>query len=56
MTAREWILAGFLAVAGTLIAIGVATISTAGGYIVAGVLLAAWAWLTFGDIQPPRTP
>lgn len=54
MTAREWMLAGLLAVAGALVAYGIFTISTPAGFIVSGLLLAGWGWLVFGDVQPPR--
>lgn len=43
-------LAVLLALAGALIAAGVATWSTGAALIVAGVEVAAFGWLFFGDI------
>lgn len=54
MTAREWMLAGFLAVAGALIAAGAFSYDRTAGYIVSGLLVASWAWLVFADDGRPR--
>lgn len=46
MTKREWALALLLAAAGACVVRGVAVLSVSGAWVVAGVLLAALAWLT----------
>lgn len=43
-------MAGLLAVAAALIVAGVAEFSAGGAFIVAGVLLALWSWLIFGEV------
>ncbi len=44
-------LAALLLLACALIVIGVAELtSPAAGWLTAGVLLAAWSWLVFGDV------
>ena len=48
---REFILAALLAVASLFVVIGVAMLSTATALIVAGLLLAGWSWLTFGEVE-----
>lgn len=48
---REGILAALLAVAAVFLVIGAALISEAVGWIVAGVVLAVWAWLVFGEVE-----
>lgn len=49
MSLREWILAGFLAAAAALVVAGVASFSAGAAQIVAGVLVALWAWLVLAD-------
>lgn len=48
---QEVILACLLAIAAALIVVGVAQWSASGGFLAAGVLLAGWSWLTFGDVE-----
>lgn len=48
---REWILGGLLALAGTLIVAGAHRFSTGAALVAAGVLLAVWSWLMFGDVE-----
>ena len=47
---RERILGVLLAVAAGLVVVGVSLASDAAAVVVAGVLLAAWAWLFFGEV------
>lgn len=53
MTVRAWIFAVVLAVAAGLVVAGVAAFSRGGALVVAGGLLAGWAWLILGDVGPP---
>lgn len=48
---RERIMAGLLAVAAALVVVGVAGWSTQAGCVVAGLLLALWAWLVLGEVE-----
>lgn len=50
---RLKILAVLLATAASLIVAGAATWSTGAALIFAGVALAGWAWLFFGDVSEP---
>lgn len=51
MAAREAFFAALLLVAGGLIVQGCAQIDTGVAWIVAGLLLAGWSWLIFGEVQ-----
>ena len=51
MTRREVMFAVALAVAGALVAAGVALVWIPGALMVGGVLLAVWSWLLLGDIE-----
>lgn len=46
---RELIFAILLALAGAAVTVGAALIVTPAGWIVGGVLLAAWSWLVLSD-------
>lgn len=48
---REWILAVLLAVAAGFVVRGVAAFSPGAAWVVLGVLLAAWSWLVFGEVD-----
>lgn len=48
---QEVILACLLLVAAGLVVVGVACWSAPGALIAAGVLLAGWSWLTFGEVE-----
>lgn len=48
---REWILGGLLALAAVLVTIAAATVSDGAMFFAAGVLLAGWAWLMFGEVE-----
>ncbi len=48
---REGILAALLAVAAIFLVIGATLISAAAGWIVAGAVLAVWAWLVLGEVE-----
>ena len=47
---RTLVLASLLAVAAALVVVGVALVSAAAGYIVAGLLLAGWSVLMFAEV------
>lgn len=48
MPAREWLFALLLALAGCLVTVGVDGFHPAAAKVVAGGLLAGWAWLVCG--------
>ena len=50
MSLREILLALVLLVAGGLVVAGAAGLSVALAKVVAGVLLAGWAWLVLGEV------
>lgn len=47
---RERILAVLLAAAAGLVIVGAFQACDVAGFVVAGVLLAGWAWLIFGEV------
>ena len=47
---RERILAVLLALAAGLVVVGAALASEVAGFVVGGVLLAAWSWLVLGEV------
>lgn len=47
---REQVLGVLLAVAAGLVVFGLSLVSDAAGLVAAGVLLAAWTWLFFGEV------
>lgn len=49
MNLREALFATALLVSGSLIVIGVASLSTAAAWVTAGILMAGWSWLLFGE-------
>ena len=51
MPAREWILAVLLAVAGGLFVKGVAGFDGRVAWLVAAVLLGAWAWFVLAEVD-----
>lgn len=50
---RELIFAAMLALASAAIVVGAAMVAAAAGWITAGVALAAWSWLIFGEVEAP---
>lgn len=48
---REQTLAVLLALAAALVITGVAHFTTGGAFIAAGILLALWSWLLFGEVE-----
>lgn len=55
MGVRAWIFAAVLLLAGGLIVAGAALVHPAAAFVVAGVLLAPWAWLVLGESKAADT-
>lgn len=53
---RDWLFAALLFLSGVLVVVGVSVWSLAAALVVAGVLLAVWAWLVFvvGEAAAPQ--
>lgn len=53
---REFAFLAVLLFAVMSVVVGVAHLSVAAAWVVAGVLLAVWAWLAFTDSTPAEVP
>lgn len=52
----EYVLAVILLLCAAAVVVGVAMLSPAAGWIIAGILIAGWALVVFRGTQPPDVP